>query len=163
MFIIQIWVVYILKKFLPKRKVFLMADQQNGNAKENKNVIQGRWPKSKRKVKIPDAEALELQENMEFAEELNQRIIVQMIHSLGENGIGVTDESFIRDLGLIIELTKGSIYRSMGIPHVTHAFFEAIVDLNVDEEDSTIHSQLDLNILEKFVEMSENDDDPEVS
>ena len=51
----------------------------------------------------------------------------------------------------------------MGIPHVTHAFFEAIVDLNVDEEDSTIHSQLDLNILEKFVEMSENDDDPEVS
>ena len=104
-----------------------------------------------------------MQENMEFAEELNQKIIVQMVHTLGENGIGVSEPEYIRDLGLIIELTKGSIYRSMGIPHVTHAFFEAIVDLNVDEEDSTIHSQLDLNILEKFVEMSENDDDPEVS
>ena len=100
---------------------------------------------------------------MEFAEELNQRIIVQMIHTLGENGIGVTDESFIRDLGLIIELTKGSIYRSMGIPHVTHAFFESLVDLNVDEEDNSISSQIDLNMLEKFVEMSEDDDDPEVS
>ena len=140
-----------------------MSDHQNGNAEENENVIQGPWPKLKRKVKIPDEEFLQLQENMEFAEELNQKIIVQMIHTLGENGVRVGEESFIRDLGLIIELTKGSIYRSMGIPHVTHAFFEALVDLNVDEEDNTIHSHIDLNMLEKFVEMSEDDDDPEVS
>ena len=166
MFIIQIWVVYILKKFLMKRKVFLMADQKNGNAKENDNVIQGPWPKSKRKVKIPDEETLQLRENIEFAEELNQKIIVHMIQTLGENGIGVADESFIRDLGLIIELTKGSIYRSMGIPHPTHEFFEALVDLHVDD-DRSIHSQIDLDIMEKFVEMSkyyeDDDDDPEVS
>ena len=165
MFIIQIWVVYILKKFLMKRKVFLMADQKNGNAKENDNVIQGPWPKSKRKVKIPDEETLQLRENIEFAEELNQKIIVHMIQTLGENGIGVADESFIRDLGLIIELTKGSIYRSMGIPHPTHEFFEALVDLHVDD-DRSIHSQIDLDMIEKFVEISkyyEDDDDPEVS
>ena len=118
---------------------------------------------------------------MEFAEELNQKIIVQMIHTMGENGIGVGDESFIRDLGLIIELTKGSIYRSMGIPHPTHAFFETLVHLTIDD-DKTIHSQIDLNKLEKFVEVSEyfgeddsgvievseyfgdgDDDDPEIS
>ena len=143
-----------------------MADQQNGNAKENKNVIQGPWPKSKRKVKIPDAEALELQENMEFAEELNQRIIVQMIHTLGENGIGVTDESFIRDLGLIIELTKGSIYRSMGIPHPTHGFFEAMVEIEIEEDNSSMSSTLNFDLLEKFIDISKNfedDDDPKVS
>ena len=101
---------------------------------------------------------------MEFAEELNQRIIVQMIHTLGENGIGVTDESFIRDLGLIIELTKGSIYRSMGIPHPTHEFFEALVDLDIDEDDNSIHSSLDFELLEKFVgNNNEDDDDPEIS
>ena len=90
-----------------------------------------------------------------------------MVQMMGENGITVADESFIRDLGLIIELTKGSIYRSMGIPHPTHAFFEALVDLNVDD-DKTIHSQLDLDMIEKFVEMSkyyedDDDDDPEIS
>ena len=105
---------------------------------------------------------------MEFAEELNQKIIVQMIQTMGENDIGVSEESFIRDLGLIVELTKGSIYRSMGIPHPTHAFFETLVDLNVDEDDKTIHSQIDINMLEKFVEMSkyledDDDDDPEIS
>ena len=142
-----------------------MSDQKNGNAKENENVIQGPWPKSKRKVKVPDEETLELRENIEFAEELNQKLIIQMVQMMGENGLAVADESFIRDLGLIIELTKGSIYRSMGIPHPTHEFFETLVDLNVDD-DRSIHSQINLDMLEKFVEMSkyyEDDDDPEVS
>ena len=142
-----------------------MSDQKNGNAKENENVIQGPWPKSKRKVKVPDEETLELRENIEFAEELNQKLIIQMVQMMGENGLAVADESFIRDLGLIIELTKGSIYRSMGIPHPTHEFFETLVDLNVDD-DRSIHSQINLDMLEKFVEMSkyyEDDDDPEIS
>ena len=100
-----------------------------------------------------------MQENMEFAEELNQKIIVQMIHSLGENGIAVSEAEFIRDLGLIIELTKGSIYRSMGIPHPTHEFFEALVDLDIDDNDQSIHSSLDFDLLEKFVKYSNDGDD----
>ena len=136
-----------------------MADQQNGNAEENDNVIQGPWPKLKRRVKIPDEEFLRLQENMEFAEELNQKIIVQMIHTLGENGIRVGEEEFIRDLGLIIELTKGSIYRSMGIDHPTHGFSEALVEVDVDESGEGMHSQIDFEVLEKFIEAFEDDDD----
>ena len=53
----------------------------------------------------------------------------------------------------------------MGIPHPTHKFFETLVDLNVDD-DRSIHSQINLDMLEKFVEMSkyyEDDDDPEIS
>ena len=94
-----------------------------------------------------------------------------MVQMLGENGINVGDVSFIRDLGLIVEMTKGSIYRSMGISHPTHAFFETVVDVDVDEDDNTIHSHIDLNMLEKFAETNKNleddddddDDDPEVS
>ena len=143
-----------------------MSDQKNGNAKENENVIQGPWPKSKRKVKVPDEETLELRENIEFAEELNQKLIIQMVQMMGENGLAVADESFIRDLGLIIELTKGSIYRSMGIPHPTHEFFEAMVEIDIDEDNNSMSSTLDFDLLEKFIETSKNfedDDDPEVS
>ena len=121
---------------------------------KDENVIQGPWPKPKRKTKILDEKVLELRENMEFAEELNRKIIIQMIQTMGENDIDVTDKSFIRDLGLIIELTKGSIYRSMGIPHPTHAFFETLVDLTIDD-DETIHTQIDLNKFKKFIKVSE--------
>ena len=89
-----------------------------------------------------------------------------MIQTLGENGIGVADESFIRDLGLIIELTKGSIYRSMGIPHPTHEFFEAMVEIEIEEDNSSMSSTLDFDLLEKFIDISKNfedDDDPKVS
>ena len=148
------------------RKVFLMSDQKNGNAKENDNVIQGPWSKSKRKVKVLDEEILKLQEHAAFAEELNQNIIIQMVETMGENDIDVTDESFIRDLGLIIELTKGSIYRSMGIPHPTHAFFETFINITVDD-DKNIYSQINLDMMVKFIEFSkyleDDDDPPEVS
>tara|TARA_Y100000296_G_C5055134_1_gene196862 strand:+ start:369 stop:683 length:315 start_codon:yes stop_codon:yes gene_type:complete len=99
---------------------------------------------------------------MEFAEELNQKIILQMIHTLSENGVNVSDYSFIRDLGLIIELTKGSIYRSMGIPHPTHGFFEAMVEIDIDEDNNNMSSTLDFDLLEELIEISkhnENDDD----
>ena len=128
-------------------------------------MVQGPWPKTKRKVKLPDETAIELQERLGFAEELTQTVIVQMMHTLGQNGVDISDNTFVRDMALVIEMTKGSIYRSMGIPHPTHKFFETLVDLNVDD-DRSIHSQINLDMLEKFVEMSkyyEDDDDPEVS
>ncbi len=89
-----------------------------------------------------------------------------MMHTLGENGVDISENAFVRDAALLIEMTKGCIYRSMGIPHPTHKFFETLVDLNVDD-DRSIHSQINLDMLEKFVEMSkyfeDDDDDPEVS
>ena len=140
-----------------------MSEQENGSVEQN--VIQGPWPKTKRRVKVPDETAIELQEKLAWAEDLTQTVIVQMMHTLGENSIDISDNAFVRDMALIIEMTKGSIYRSMGIPHPTHEFFETLVDLNVDD-DRSIHSQINLDMLEKFVEMSksyEDDDDPEVS
>ena len=57
----------------------------------------------------------------------------------------------------------------MGIPHPSHEFFEVLVDVGVDEEDGSIHSQVDVSMLEKFVELSksfkddDNNDPPEIS
>ena len=65
--------------------------------------------KTKRKIRLPDPDALELQENIAFAEELTRTVIVQMIHTIGENKINVGNKDFIRDVGLLIEFVKGSI------------------------------------------------------
>ena len=42
-------------------------------------VIQGPWPKSGRKVKIPDDNSMQLQDDIEFAEELTQSLMVHEI------------------------------------------------------------------------------------
>ena len=138
-----------------------MTEQENGNVVEN--VIQGPWPKSKRKVKVPDESILALQEKLGFAEELCQSVIVQMIHTMGENGIDVTGNEFIRDMGLIIEFTKGAIYRGMNLSHQTQPLLEYFVDVEMGP-DNSIESEVNLDLLEDCVKMlGEKDDGPEVS
>ena len=137
--------------------------EKNGE-KTNGNVIKGPWTTEKEIVSEDELDATKALK-LAFAEALTQQIVVQMIYSMGKNDVDVGDENFVYDVGLIIELIKGSIYRGMGIPHPTHAFFEALVDLTIDEN-KNIHSQIDLNIFEKFAELTEyfkDDDDPEIS
>ena len=119
-------------------------------------VIQGPWPKSGRKVKVPDDGMMQLQDDIAFAEELNQTVIVQMIHTMGENGIHVTEESFIKDIGFIIEVIKGVIYRSMGIPYPTQKLLEVFVNTELDA-DKSLRSEVDLEQLNKFLEMCEKE------
>tara|TARA_R100000988_G_C3852395_1_gene95518 strand:- start:95 stop:490 length:396 start_codon:yes stop_codon:yes gene_type:complete len=120
-------------------------------------VIQGPWPKSGRKVKVPDDGMMQLQDDIAFAEELNQTVIVQMIHTMGENGIHVTEESFIKDIGFIIEVTKGVIYRSMGIPYPTQKLLEVFVNTELDA-DKSLRSEVDLEQLNKFLKMCKEEE-----
>ena len=132
-----------------------MSDQENGN------VVQGPWPKTKRKVKLPDESAIELQERLAFAEELTQTVIIQMMHTLGENNIDISEKAFVRDIALLIEFTKGSIYRSMGLAHPTHGLFEQLVEITVDP-DNTIATEMNIDLLEECIKVFGDDDDPEI-
>ena len=132
-----------------------MSDQENGN------VVQGPWPKTKRKVKLPDETALELQERLGFAEELTQTLIVQMMHGMGENGIDISEKTFIRDIALLIEFTKGCIYRSMGLKHPTQKLFEELVEITIDP-DNSVATEVNQELLMKFLLLFGNDDDPEI-
>ena len=136
-----------------------MPEQENGNVEEN--VIQGPWPKAKRKVKIPDETAIELQEKLGFAEDLTQTVIVQMMHTLGQNGIDISENAFVRDMALVIEMAKGSIYRSLELKHPTHGLFEGLVELSVDP-DNTIATEVNQDLLEEYIKVFDDDDDPEI-
>ena len=51
--------------------------------------------------------------------------------------------------------------------HPTHPFFETLVNIIVDD-DKNIHGQINIDMMEKFVEVSkyfedDDDDDPEIS
>jgi len=132
-----------------------MSEQENGN------VVQGPWPKTKRKVKLPDETAIELQERLGFAEELTQTLIVQMMHGMGENGIDISEKTFIRDIALLIEFTKGCIYRSMGLKHPTQKLFEELVEITIDP-DNSVATEVNQDLLMKFLLLFGNDDDPEI-
>ena len=137
-----------------------MSEQENENVEQN--VIQVPCPKTKRKVKIPDETAIELQEKLAWAEDLTQTVVVQLMHTLGENGVDISENAFVRDVALIIEMTKGSIYRRLGLKHPTQGLFEGLVELSVDP-DNTIATEVNQEVLEEYIKMFGDDDDPEIS
>ena len=94
-----------------------------------------------------------------FADDLTESCLVQMIHTMGENGVDIGDKEFVRDIGFVIETVKSTIYRDMGLVHPMSRVMEMLTKINVDEKNS-MNSQVDLDLLEK-VEIVELDTDEE--
>ena len=127
------------------------------------NVVKGPWPvKSGREVKIPDEDVIAIQQNIQFAEELTQSLMVQMIHTMSENGIDVSAKTFIRDMAMVISLVNGSIYRDMGMSHITQKFMEEYVD-SYDDEDGSFVTEVNFETIIELANLIEDDDDPEAS
>ena len=128
-------------------------------------MIQGPWlAKDRRQVKLPDKDIIAVQQKIGFAGELSESLIVQMIHTMGENGIDISENSFIRDMAMVIELVQGSIYRDLELEHPTHKFMEEFVDITI-YPDNTVETEVDFTIITELTDMLEEDDedDPEVS
>ena len=102
--------------------------------KENANVIKGPWKKkSKREIIVPDVDVIALQENLMFADDLTESLLVQMIHTMGENGVDVSTKSFIKD----------------------------ITEVTVDDED-TAQGKVNLELIEKMsIKNDEEEESPE--
>ena len=127
-------------------------------------MIKGPWSaKSVREVKLPDEDIIAMQQDIQFAEELTQSLMVQMIHTMSENGIDVSAKSFIRDMAMVISMVNGSIYRDMEIEHITQKFMEEYVDININE-DNVFETEVDFETIVELANLvEEDDDDPEIS
>jgi len=137
-----------------------MSDQETTPPE---NVIKGPWPaKSGREVKLPDTDVIAMQQDIQFAEELTQSLMVQMIHTMSENGIDVSAKTFIRDMAMVISMVNGSIYRDMGMAHITQKFMEEYVDIH-DDEGGSFETEVDFETIVELANLIEDDDDPKVS
>ena len=102
-----------------------------------------------------------MQQDRQFAEELTQSLMVQMIHTMSENGIDVGAKEFIRDMAMVISMVNGSIYRDMGMEHITQKFMEEYV--NIHDDDGSYETEVDFETIAELANLIEDDDDPEVS
>ena len=140
----------------------------NGNEPVENNIIKGPW-KSKR-VKVPDPSVFELQQDMLFAEELCENVMVQVIYTLGENGIDIGDKEFLQDIAFVIEALKSTLYREMDMPHPLTPIIRSISEVSVEgiecsnkcdgETKATIATKFSINKLSKLLEKIEEDDKP---
>ena len=124
------------------------------------NVIKGPWKKLQ--VKQPEDIEAELEMKMEFAEELTQELIVHMVQMCNDNKITISDGKLINDLGMIIEFTKGMVYRGMEIPYPTQNIVDRFVDVDKDNDGAT-HTDVNMEHLSRFIELFMLEDDNDSS
>ena len=101
------------------------------NSTKSATIIKGPWKKqSKKKVKVPKEDSLQtqLQEDLIFADDLTEHLMVQLIHTMGENGFELKDPKFIRDIGFISECCKSIIFREIGLTHPIQPIIEKIMN-----------------------------------
>ena len=125
---------------------------------KNENVIQGPW--KKRNVKVPNEETVKLREQLLFAEELTEQLMIQMIHTIHENGFDVDSNEFLHDMGFTIECVKSVIFREMGLQHPMSDIMKELTVSTIDET-NTLSTELDIHKVvktTKFVSELEDDD-----
>ena len=130
------------------------------NEKKSAEIIQGPWKESKRKIKLPDNDAIELQETISFVDDLTQTLIVQMIHTIKENEIDVEAESFVQNMAFIIEMVRASLLKEMSLntnmTKIMDTLFEIIFNSDSDIDDFK-------SIMTKMRMEEDDNNDPELA
>jgi len=121
------------------------------------NVIKGPWEK-KSLIKIPDEDWMEIQENLKFADDLTEGVVVQLIHTLSENGIDVSGKEFIKDTGFLIETVKSQILRHMGYKHPMQAIVKGVM-MAKEEEGGHLTTECNMDVVELIAKDMEFKDD----
>jgi len=127
-------------------------EEDNGLCK----VIKGPWKETP--VKQLDEVKSELEMKKEFAENLTQELIVHMIQMCHNSEIRVDDERFIQDIGIIIEFTRGLVYRAVKMEYPTQDIVDTFVRV-IHDDDGRKHTEVNMEQLRETIESLHKDEE----
>ena len=113
--------------------------------------------KGKRIPKVVNINPTETQQDLDFADNLAEGLMIGLIHNIGENGIDIKDERFIGDISFLNEVVRGILYRDIGFRHPTQPFMDIVVKTVTEDKENTITTKVDLNLLADMVSDKEDD------
>ena len=119
----------------------------------------GEWIKEKyNKALDKNNTTLKMQEKLSRVDIITENIMVQLIHTLSENGYDISDEKFILDIGFLSETIKGVISRQEKIPHIVQGLIDNIMAPQKTESKDGVdlhYSKFDAPLLADLVDMAE--------
>ena len=122
------------------------------------NII--KFPKKfdgKRTPKIVDLDAVRMQEDLHFCDNLAEGIMINLIHNVGENGFDIKKDRFIGDISFLNEVVRGALYRQMGFSHPMQSFMDLIVKTEISKEDEQIVTKVNLKKIDELLPQSKDD------
>ena len=128
----------------------------------------GEWIKEKySKALEKNNTTLKMQEKLARIDIITENIMVQLIHTLSENGYDIRDEKFILDIGFLSEVIKGALARQEKLPHIIQGLIDNLMTPDKTRNEDGVdlpYSKFDAPLLADLVEMAEEiREDTEIS
>ena len=145
------------------KKCLMRTKELNMNEKTEKpsaQIIKGPW--KKRRVKVPNEAEKRLREEIEFAEDINEQLMVDIIHTLNENGYDVQSTVFVCDMAFVSESLRALLYKQVGIKHPLNDIMPEMIIAEFDDKNK-VTTMFDVEKAVEVIEYFEDDDAPEVS
>jgi len=152
-----------------------MTDKKDTDKKDTEdNIIIGPWPTQDIKN---DAEAedwvkrkykraldkkntqLKMQEKILKVDTITEKVMIQLIHTLGENGYEIGNANFILDVGFLSEMVKASLFRQEKLPHVIQGLVDSIMTPDKTQNEEGIdmyYSRFDSALLGDLIDIADD-------
>ena len=126
----------------------------------------GEWVKEKYdKALDKNNTQLRMQDKLAKIDIITENLMVQLIHTVSENGYNISDEGFILDIGFLSEAIKGILSRKDKIPHIIQGLVDNVMSPEETKNDDGVdlyYSRFDAPLLQDLIDMADdirNEDD----
>jgi len=133
------------------------------------NVVQGPWGEQPENngewikdgydnALEKNATTLKMQEKLSKIDALSESLMVQMIHTMSEQGYDISNESFILDIGFLSETIKAILSRQEKLPHVVQGLIDSLMTPEESKNEDGVdlyYSRFDTPLLSDLVDMAE--------
>ena len=98
---------------------------------------------------------------MAFIEELTEKVMVQLIHTMSENQIDIQSKDFSIEIGFVNESVKSMLYREFGYPHPVTRMIQTVVSIITDKEKGVRYTNFDTQKMVEILTMMTDEWDDE--
>ena len=117
-------------------------------------VLKGPWKRAK---SVKKSQTEKISNDMAFAEDVAESVMIPMIHGLGENGVDIKSDKFVAEIGFINEVVKAIVYRTMNYPHPMTELIDVTMSTKKESVED-VYSKFDYEKIEEMLGSLEKDD-----
>ena len=109
------------------------------SSSKSDNIILGPWAGST-KTAIKDTLSKEdkVSTDMDFIDKVAENVMIQLIHTLAENGVDITSKEFIRHIGFIDECIKSAMFNDMSYEHPLSELIKHLIGATKSKDNEKI-------------------------
>ena len=124
------------------------------------NIVIGPWAGStKNSIKKVLSKEDKVSTDMNYIDKVAENIMVQLIHTLAENGVDISKKEFIRHIGFIDECVKSTIFNDMGYEHPLGELIKHLIGATKSKDNEKIFTSFKGDTMIDILEFLGGDED----